>query len=81
MSFKRLLTTIMLLVVGVALVLIPYRVHIAGDTGDLRSVTLGLLPPLCLLAIAAFIALGGPVGGVQVITPPPPRAHRKKVAA
>jgi hypothetical protein len=71
MTLQRLLTTIVLFMVGIALVWIPYRIHITGDAGDLRSVMLGFLPPLCLFAVATFIALGAPVGGVRVITPLP----------
>ena len=58
MPLQRLLTTISLFVVGIALVWIPYRIHIAGDAGDLRSVMWGLLLPLCVFAVAAFLALG-----------------------
>jgi hypothetical protein len=43
--------------VGIALVWIPYRIHIADDVGDLRSVMWGLLLPLCVFAVAAFVAL------------------------
>jgi hypothetical protein len=57
MPLQRLLTTISLFMVGIALVWIPYRIHIAGGAGDLRSVTWGLLLPLCVFAVAAFVAL------------------------
>jgi hypothetical protein len=60
MTLQRLLTTISLFMVGIALVWIPYRIHIAGDAGDLRSVMWGLLLPLCVVAVAAFVALSAP---------------------
>jgi hypothetical protein len=60
MTLQRLLTTISLFMVGIALVWMPYRLQIADDTGDLRSVLGGLLLPLCVFAVAAFVALTAP---------------------
>ena len=61
MTFRRSLIMVSFFVVGIALVWLPYRIHIAGDAADLRSVMLGILLPLCVFAIAASIALTAPV--------------------
>ena len=60
MTVRRLLPVIPLFVIGVVLLWLPYRVHIADDAPDLRSVILGFLLPLCPFTAAVFIALGAP---------------------
>jgi K+-transporting ATPase A subunit len=60
MTRRRVLLVIGFFIVGVALVWLPYRIHIANYATDLRFVILGILIPLCLFTAAAFIALGAP---------------------
>jgi hypothetical protein len=63
MTVRRLLLIIALFIIGVVLVWLPYRIHIAGDATDLPSIISGISLPLCLFAAAVFIALGTPIGG------------------
>ena len=63
MTVRRLLLIIALFIIGVVILWLPYRIHIAGDAPDLRSIILGILFPLCLFAAAVFIALDTPGRG------------------
>jgi hypothetical protein len=60
MTRKMLLSIIALCAIAVALVWIPYRIHVPYDASDLRFAMLGILLPLCLFATAALIVLGAP---------------------
>jgi hypothetical protein len=50
-----------LFVAAVALVWLPYRIHIQEYAADAYFISLSILLPLCLLAGAAFAAIGAPV--------------------
>jgi K+-transporting ATPase A subunit len=60
MTRRRVLLVIGFFIVGVVLVWLPYRIHIANYATDLRFVVLSILTPLCLFTAAVFIALGAP---------------------
>jgi hypothetical protein len=55
-----LLLIVALCAIGVVLVWIPYRIRVPYDASDLRFAMLGILLPLGLFAVAAFITLGAP---------------------
>ena len=76
MPLQRLLTTISFFMVDIALAWISYRIHIAGDAGDLRSVMSGLLLPLCVFAVAAFVALSATKAVIAIKGCPPHRWRR-----
>jgi hypothetical protein len=57
MTRRRVLLVIGLFIVGVVLVWLPYRIHLANYATDLRFVILSIVIPLCLFTAAVFIAL------------------------
>jgi hypothetical protein len=60
MTRQRVLLVITFFIVGVVMVWLPYRIHIAKYATDLRFIALSILVALCLFTTAVFIALGAP---------------------
>ena len=60
MTRRRVLLVIGFFIVGVVLVWLPYRIHIANYATDLRFAILSILMPLCLFTAGAFVALSAP---------------------
>jgi hypothetical protein len=60
MTRQRVLRVVAFFIVGLVMVWLPYRIHIAKYATDLRFVTLSILIPLCLFTTAVFIALSAP---------------------
>jgi hypothetical protein len=56
-TLQRVLLIVAFLIIGVVLVYLPYRFHVAAN---LRSLVLGVLLPLCPFTAAIFVALGTP---------------------
>ena len=65
MTRRRALLVIGFFIVGVVLVWLPYRIHIANYATDLRFVILSILIPLCLFTAAALIAISAPAERVR----------------
>jgi drug/metabolite transporter (DMT)-like permease len=57
---RRTTLVILLLIIGVMLVYLPYRIHFADSAADLRSHLLGILLPLGSFTAAALVALSAP---------------------
>ena len=57
---RRVLLVVAFFIVGVVMVWLPYRIHIAKYATDLRFIALSILIPLCLFTTAVFIALSTP---------------------
>jgi hypothetical protein len=57
---RRVFLVVWFFIVGVVLVWLPYRIHIANYATDFRFIMLTILAPLCLFTAATFIAIGAP---------------------
>jgi hypothetical protein len=60
MARRRVLLVFALMVIGVALVYLPYRIDLRGGTTELRSLLLEILLQLVPFTAAALIALSTP---------------------
>ena len=61
MTRRRILVIIGLFVAAVAVVWLPYRIHIQDYAADPYFIISSILLPLCLFTGAAFAAIGAPV--------------------